>query len=303
MKIDRLMGILSILLQREQVSSQSLAETFEVSRRTILRDVETLSQAGIPILTTQGQKGGISILEGYKLDRTLFTPQELQALLAGLRSLDSVCGTGRYRQLGEKLWASGSEVLASPRTICIDLSSWYKTDLAPKIALLQEAIEERETVEFVYCGPGGERRRTVEPDLLVFQWSAWYLWGYCRLRGTHRLFKLNRMLDVKKAGERFPARQAPPPDLSAERVFPDRIPVRVRFAPSQKWRLVDEFGPGSFTEQADGFLLFGFDFSDRQHLFRWLSTFGPEAELLEPEELREAYQERIRSILRRYGQI
>lgn len=302
MKIDRLIGILSILLQRDQVSSQYLAETFEVSRRTILRDVETLSQAGIPILTTQGQKGGISILGGYKLDRTLFTPQEMQAILAGLRSLDSVCGTGRYRQLGEKLWAGGSSVLASPGSICIDLASWYKTDLAPKIALLQEAVEARETVKFVYCSPGGERTRTVEPNLLVFQWSSWYLWGYCRLRQTHRLFKLNRMLELEKGGEQFPPRRTPPPDLSAERVFPDRFPVRVRFTPSQKWRLVDDFGVNSFQEQADGSLLFQFDFSDREHLFRWLTSFGPEAELLEPAELREAYLDQIRGILRRYTQ-
>lgn len=302
MKIDRLIGILSILLQRDQVSSQSLAETFEVSRRTILRDVETLSQAGIPVLTTQGQKGGISILEGYKLDRTLFTPQELQAILSGLRSLDSVCGTNRYRQLGEKLWAGGSSVQTAPGSIYIDLASWYKTDLAPKISLLQEAIEARETVKFVYCSPAGELRRTVEPDLLVFQWSSWYLWGYCRLRRTHRLFKLNRMLELEKDGEPFPPRRTPPPDLSAERVFPDRISVRVRFAPSQKWRLVDDFGVNSFREQADGSLLFAFDFSDREHLFRWLTSFGPEAELLEPAELREAYLHHIQRILRRYAQ-
>ena len=96
MKIDRLIGILAILLQQEKVTAPVLAEKFEVSRRTISRDIEAICKAGIPIVTTQGQKGGISIMEGYRIDRTLLTSSEMQAILAGLRSLDSVSGTNRY---------------------------------------------------------------------------------------------------------------------------------------------------------------------------------------------------------------
>ena len=105
MKMDRLIGILSILLQREQVTTPELAEQFEVSRRTIQRDIEALGRAGIPITTSQGSGGGISIMEGYRVDRTVLTAPEMQAILAGLRSLDSVSGTRRYAQLMEKLSA------------------------------------------------------------------------------------------------------------------------------------------------------------------------------------------------------
>ena len=96
MKLDRLIGILSLLLQREKVTAPELAERFEVSRRTIQRDLEALSKAGIPLVTTQGAGGGISIMEGYRVNRTVLTAPEMQAILAGLRSLDSVSGTRRY---------------------------------------------------------------------------------------------------------------------------------------------------------------------------------------------------------------
>ena len=95
MKLERLIGILAILLQKDTVTAPYLAEHFEVSRRTINRDVEELCRAGIPIYTRQGQGGGISIMEDYKIERTLLTGREMQDILAGLRSLDSVNGTNR----------------------------------------------------------------------------------------------------------------------------------------------------------------------------------------------------------------
>ena len=96
MKIDRLIGILSVLLQQERVTAPELSRRFEVSRRTINRDIEDLCRAGIPFVTAQGQNGGISIMEGYRIDRTLLTSGEMQTILAGLQSLDSVSGTRRY---------------------------------------------------------------------------------------------------------------------------------------------------------------------------------------------------------------
>ena len=108
MKLDRMIGILSILLQQDRVTAASLAEKFEVSRRTIYRDIESLCMAGIPMVTEQGQNGGVSIMDGYKIDRTLLSRSDMQAVLTGLRSLDSVSGTNRYAQLMEKLSAGVS---------------------------------------------------------------------------------------------------------------------------------------------------------------------------------------------------
>ena len=140
MKIDRLIGILSLLLQRDSVSAPELAERFEVSRRTINRDVEALCQAGIPIVTRQGAGGGISIMEGFRVDRTVLSAADMQAILAGLKSLDSVSDTRRYAQLMEKLSAGASDVISPGPAFLIDLSSWYKDSLAPKIQLIHSAI-------------------------------------------------------------------------------------------------------------------------------------------------------------------
>ena len=286
MKLDRLIGILSILLQREKVTAPELAARFEVSRRTIQRDVEALCRAGIPIATAQGAGGGISILEGYRVDRTVLTAPEMQAILEGLRSLDSVSGTRRYAQLMEKLSAGTGGLVPGGTHMLIDLSSWYKTSLPPKIELIQGAIEQHRAIRFTYFSPKGESVRTVEPCYLVFRWSTWYVWGWCRMRKDFRMFKLNRMTELT-TGEPFDPRSAPLPDLEPERVFPIKYQVTVLFHPSCRWRLVEEYGADCFTVELDGRLRFTGGFPDADSVLSWVLTFGDKAELLEPEELRE----------------
>ncbi|MBR1845075.1 MAG: YafY family transcriptional regulator [Oscillospiraceae bacterium] len=286
MKIDRLIGILSILLQRDRVTAPYLAERFEVSRHTILRDIEALCKAGIPIATTQGAGGGISIMEGYRIDRTLLTSSDMQAILAGLRSLDSVSGTRRYAQLMEKMQAGTSAVLTGDNHILIDLASWYKASLSEKIELIHSAIEQGRTIRFHYYAPTGESDRTVEPYYLVFQWSSWYVWGWCRGKEDFRLFKLNRMTDLT-VGDGFEKRAAAYPDLRSERVFPANYQVKAMISGQYKWRLVEEYGAGCYEEQPDGSCLFSCGFTDRDQILTWILSFQGEAELLEPVELRE----------------
>lgn len=296
MKMERLIGILSILLQRDKVTAPELAEQFEVSRRTIQRDIESLCQAGIPIATAQGTGGGISILEGYRVDRTVLTTPEMQAILAGLQSLDSVSGTRRYAQLMEKLSAGSG---GRDSHILIDLSSWYKTSLSPKIEAIHSAIQQHLTIRFTYFSPRETAVRTVEPYDLVFQWSSWYVWGWCQTRQDFRLFKLNRMTDLVP-GEPFTPRPAPPPDLSAERIFPAKYQVTVLFDPACRWRLVEEYGPDSFTIQPDGRLRFTWGFPDADSVLSWVLTFGEGAELTKPEELRQKLAALTATLARRY---
>lgn len=287
MKIDRLIGILSILLQQEKVTAPYLADKFEVSRRTINRDIEDLCKAGIPLVTLQGQNGGISIMEGYRMERTLLTSSDMQAVLAGLRSLDSVCGTNKYQQLMEKLAVGNSSILASNSHIMIDLSSWYKSTLAEKIEVIQAAIERAEVISFSYYAPAGESIRGVEPYKLVFHWSSWYVWGYCLEKQDYRLFKLNRLQKLKNTGNNYERREAPVLDLASEKIYPTEIKVKALFEPEVKWRLIEEFGMDSFCVQSDGMLLFQFGFTDKENLFRWILSFGGKAELVEPEVLRD----------------
>ena len=287
MKTDRLIGILSVLLQEEKTTAPALAERFEVSRRTINRDIETLCKAGIPIQTTQGTGGGISIMDGYRMDRTILTSKDMQMILTGLRSLDSVSGSGYYSQLMEKIQAGSSDFISGKDSMLIDLSSWYRESLAPKIEIIQDAIGDRRLLTFRYYAPSGESERLVEPYYLVFRWSSWYLWGWCCYRKDFRLFKLNRMDNVRKTETAFECREMIMPDLSNERIFPGGISVKALFSPDMKWRLVEEFGSECFIENDDGRLLFSADYTDMENLISWLLTFGDKAEVLEPKEARE----------------
>lgn len=302
MKIDRLIGILSVLLQQDMVTAPCLAERFEVSRRTINRDIEDLCRAGIPIVTMPGAGGGISIMENYKVDRTVFTTREMQDILAGLRSLDSVSGTNQYGLLMEKLAAGGSDFVAGNQSVLIDLSSWYKADLAPKIEIIRAAIDGRQELEFLYFSPKKEGRRRIESYYLIFRWSSWYVWGWCTSCRDFRLFKLNRMAELRLSGAGFEPRKVPLPDLKNERIFPGGIRVKAVFEPECKWRLVEEFGLDCFEEQEDGKLLFHADYTDQDNLISWLLTFGDRVELLEPENIRKELRELIEAMRKRYAQ-
>lgn len=302
MKIDRLIGILSVLLQQDMVTAPCLAERFEVSRRTINRDIEDLCRAGIPIVTMPGAGGGISIMENYKVNRTVFTTREMQDILAGLRSLDSVSGTNQYGLLMEKLSAGGSDFMAGNQSVLIDLSSWYKADLAPKIEIIRAAIDGRQELEFLYFSPKKEGRRRIESYYLIFRWSSWYVWGWCTSCRDFRLFKLNRMAELRLSGAGFEPRKVPLPDLKNERIFPGGIRVKAVFEPECKWRLVEEFGLDCFEEQEDGKLLFHADYTDQDNLISWLLTFGDRAELLEPENIRKELRELIEAMRERYAQ-
>lgn len=298
MAIDRLIGILAVLLREEQVTAGALAERFEVSVRTIQRDVDRLCRAGIPLRTVRGTGGGISIMEGYGLDRTVLTEADRGAILAGLRSLDSVSGTGYYRQLMEKL--PQGLMRAEDDCVAIDLASWYGPLLAPRLAQLKDACTRHRLVRFTYCAPGGDSCRTVEPHMLVFRWSSWYLHGWCRERADWRLFKLNRMLDVSVLEESFSPRPSPSPITPAERVYPDRLRAVIRFAPAARWRLVEDYGAESFIQEEDGSLLFRRGFPGKQELLGWVLSFGDQAEILEPAELRREMAAFAKKIWKKY---
>lgn len=300
MKLDRLIGILSILLQQEKVTAPYLAEKFEVSRRTINRDIDSLCMAGIPIATAQGANGGIFIAQGYKVDKTFLTNPELQDILAGLKSLDSVANTDRYGSLVRKLNVCENEIRTADSSIVINLGSWYLDTLTPKIQALREAIRLRRVVTFRYLSPHSDATRSVRPYTLVFQWASWYLWGYCLLRGGWRMFKLNRMQDLQTEQETFEREQVAPPTFDPDRIFPARIEAVLRIHPSYCWKVSDEYGPGSFSRQSDGSLIFRFGFADRENLFSWIMSFCGGAELLEPAALREEFGQLLTRLSEQY---
>lgn len=300
MKIDRLIGILSILLQKEMTTAPELAEHFEVSRRTINRDIEALCKAGIPIQTSQGIGGGISIMSGYRMDRTILTSRDMQMILAGLRSLDSVSGSRYYGQLMEKIQTGSSQFVNGRDSILIDLSSWHHETLSPKIGFIQDAIELKKRVSFDYYSPGGQSKREIEPYYLIFKWSSWYVYGFCLVKKAFRLFKLNRM-DSIVYGEDFERRvEIPLPELSNDKIFPAKESFKAVFDPSMKWQLVEEYGVDSFEEQADGTLLFEHEYADDDGLISWILSCRDKVTVLEPERIREKLYQITSEIVIKY---
>ncbi len=300
MKIDRLIGILSVLLQREKVTTAELAKKFEVSYRTISRDIDDICRAGIPIVTSSGKFGGISIMEGYKIDRTLLSKEDMTAIFAGLNELDSVCETNRYRCLMEKLSAENTQIIKTDNHIIVDLSKWGKSAVSGKIRLIKAAIENDEKISFEYFSPDEESSRVVDPYHLIFQWSGWYVWGYCEKRSDYRTFKLTRMADLQAIGEKRGVRDVPVyiPDKLQDK--DGSIEAVVKFDKTVKWRVIDDFGTELTQPDDEGNIIIKFSWSDAASFLSYILTFGDCAEIISPREYRGELLKRLESISMKY---
>jgi len=299
MKIDRLIGIINILQQNKKVTAPYLAKKFEVSRRTINRDIEDICRAGIPIVTTQGKGGGISIMDGFNLNTTLFTVEELQAIFTGLKSLDSVSHTSHADRLARKITGKDSVIPVSDN-ILIDLSSYYKDSLAAKIELLKKAINLKRLVSFHYYYNKGEADKLIEPYLIVFKWSSWYIFGFCTERQDFRMYKLNRLWNLYIAETEFVAREIPEKILNFDGHYPDDYVITAVFDSSEKYRLIEEYGLDCYTETEEGRLLFRHGFTNTDVMISWLLSFGDRVEVIEPVEVREQVRNIAKKMFEKY---
>lgn len=300
MKIDRLLSIITILLQRQKVTAPELAKKLEVSRRTIHRDIDDICKAGIPIITYQGGDGGISIADGYKLDKNVLSVDELQSIITGLKSLGSISDTPRIERLISKLSPKNEAVLSIKDNILIDLSSHYKSSLSEKISLFKSAIIENKLVSFDYYSDRGRFNRIIEPYFITFKWTSWYVFGYCRDRNGFRLFKLNRLWKQSVIDELFIPREIPAEKLELDDYFTDENRITVLFDKSVEYLLVEEYGPDSYKAVEGEKLEFSAGYTDRKHIIRWLLGFGDNAKVIEPLDLANEINEKAKNIVRNY---
>lgn len=301
MKIDRLIGIITLLLRNDRVTAPELAERFEVSRRTISRDIDAICRAGIPLITEQGYGGGIRIAEGYKLDRTVFTQEELKTVFEGLKGIDSVSRTPVTLQLMEKLAVDHEDSVLSEGMVLIDLASHYENSLKEKIGIIKHAVSSRHTVKFMYYYSRGEEYREIEPYLLVFQWASWYVYGYCRKRKDFRMFKLNRLWELHETENGFPVRN---PDITKqdfqEYFRQEQIRLKAVFQKEAKYRLVEEYGAGCYKEDEQGCLFFEWNFVNYDNMKQWVLSFGSQVMVLEPQCLADDLVTEFKKTLERY---
>lgn len=283
MKIDRLMAIVNLLTEYDSITAPALAERFEVSRRTINRDIEDLCMAGIPIVTRQGRNGGISIMDGYTLDKRLLKPEELSDILTGLKGLDSVSKTPQFKYLKERLRTTDNkQPVYEP--IVIDLASHYKLSLSDKIEQIKISIKESRQISFDYYSPRGKALRCIEPYKVMYKWSDWYVLGFCHQRKAMRVFKLNRLWELRVLDEVFEPRELSQEDLNIGGHIQDDKPFEVLFDKSVEYMVVEHYGPGSYTYEGDKLHFHG-SYTNEVFIMSWLLGFGNKARVIEPPDL------------------
>ena len=284
MKLDRMLGILNVLLQKDRVTASYLAQKFEVSHRTIRRDIDGLCQAGIPVVTHQGTGGGISIAEGFKLDKSILTAEELSAIIVAIKGIGSVSEPAQIERVLDKLGANADAVVSMQEPIVIDLGSYYKGHLTKKIETIKKAAITKRLIEFDYFYDKGDSYRRIEPYLVLFQWTSWYVFGFCTMRKDWRLFKLNRLWNLTTLDQEFAQRDIPQEKRDFNNHFTDDIKLVAIFDKCAKYQLIESYGKDCFYETAEG-LHFEFGFTNRSYIISWLLSFGGKVKVLEPKDI------------------
>lgn len=279
-----MLGILTILLQHEKVTIPYLADKFEVSTRTISRDIDALCLAGIPLITQQGAGGGVSLVESFKLDKNVLSTAELGNILSAIKGLGTVSQSLETQVLLDKFHLKQDRITSIHEPIRIDLASHYKGDLTEKIQQIKNAILEQRLIEFTYYYGKGESKRKIEPYFIVFEWSAWYVSGFCLERQDWRLFKLTRLWDLTVTSESYKRRDVPAESQDFNAHFRDDIRLVAIFDPSVKWQLIDTYGSDCYVE-TDAGLRLEVGFMNHNYMTSWLLGFGNKVKVIEPLEM------------------
>lgn len=304
MKVDRLVSIIMILLDKKRIGAQELADMFEVSPRTIYRDIDAINMAGIPVRGASGVGGGFEIMQEYKVDKKVFSTADLSALLMGLTSLSNMI---RGEELVHALAKVKSFIPADRakdielkvNQICIDLSPWTgNSSIQPYFEMIKEALQENRLLTFEYIAHHGNKgARTVEPYQLVLKNSHWYLHGYCHKRNDYRLFRLSRMSNLQMQEETFTARDYQKPILDfAEFLETMQTKIKIRIHKSIMDRVLDYCTYEDFFTDDDEYYLVNFPFIENEYHYDILLSFGNKCECLEPAHIRAEMRRRIHDI-------
>lgn len=302
MQISRLFQIVYLLLEHKSMTARELAENFEVSVRTIYRDVDTLAQAGIPIYANRGGNGGIRLTENFVLNKSVLSSAEQKSVLASLRGMGALNMMEIEPVLTKLAAVFGTE---NVDWIEVDFSSWNPHSLLKeRFELIKDAILTRCIISFTYSGADGNtQRRTVEPVKLVFRSSDWYLLGWCRFREDFRFFKLLRISDFVVSTEQFSPRAVK--NLYQEEwenaFIADEIEVTVHIEPELSFRVYDDFAAEQRETQADGGFIVRFQMPGNDWLYNFLMSYGAGLQVIQPEFVRLEMIRKLKDALGRYG--
>ncbi|MCL1975708.1 MAG: YafY family transcriptional regulator [Firmicutes bacterium] len=298
LKINRLLEMVVILLNRESVTAKELADRFEVSTRTVYRDIEVLSSAGVPVYTNKGNSGGISLLEDYTLNKALLSKKESEGLLLGIKAL----GATNYPEADAIIGKLGSLFKGNQAHdwIEVDFEGWNsKVNEQNKFSKIRGAIINSLVISFDYVNAnGGQSRRSAEPVKLIFNAYTWYLIAYCLLRTSYRMFRLSRIKNVQVTEQRFTKREMQEYDYQVTHAT--LVKLRLRCDGKILSRLYDTFDSECISKNEDGSYDLAVELPEEEWVYGYILSFGGHAEVLEPEHIRDIVKARAKEIAEKY---
>ena len=297
MQINRLFEIVYLLLDRKNMTAKELAEHFEVSVRTILRDIETLSIADIPIYTVQGKGGGVRLMNNFVLNKSVLTDKEQQDILSALQGLNTV-EVPEVEKVLSKLVALFNKNATS--WIDIDFSPWdSNASEKDKFSILRDAILSKKMIQFDYVSYYGEKsRRICEPLQIVFKEKAWYLSAFCKEKEDYRTFKLSRIKNLAVTVDTFDGREIR--SISGA-ISPNNLcTVTLKIDADMHYRVRDEFEDEDITENDDGSFTVKALMPDDPWGYGCIMSYGEHAEVLAPDYIRTLIQNKFKEAAKKY---
>jgi predicted DNA-binding transcriptional regulator YafY len=306
MKIERLLGIVVYLLNREIVNANTLAEKFEVSVRTIQRDIETLNLSGIPIISIQGTNGGYGIVDNFKLEKQIASIEDYQFIITALTGMNSAYNNKKLQGTLEKLLSISKQEQSVNSKVKLDFSvSREGNNIDNYLKIVEDAIDKKKVLEFEYTSSYGDKTlRTVEPIGVIYKWYAWYMLGYCCDKKDYRMFKVARMRNLKKQDKPFSIIHESFNNLLARQERQDRrdyMDVKLSCKGEIRISIEEYFPNASITEKGDGDFIIQFRAPDNEIGWKGLIlTYGNKIKIIEPEELRKEFMMKAEEIVSTY---
>ena len=304
MKVDRLISIIMILLDKKRIGAQELAELFEVSPRTIYRDIDTINMAGIPVRSISGVGGGFEIMQNYKIDRKVFSTADLSAILMGLSSLSNMIRGDELINALAKVKSfipadRVKDIELKANQIVVDLSPWMgNRNIQPYLEIIKTALQESKLLSFEYADRYGNKTvRTAEPYQLVLKSSHWYWQGYCHKRNDFRLFRLSRTSNLQIQEEFFTPRDYQKPQLDFTDILATmQTKIKIRIHKSVMDRVLYFCTYEHFSPDGDEHFIVSIPFIENEYHYNILFSFGDKCECLEPLHIRTEMKRRIHDI-------
>ncbi|MGO1337046.1 MAG: helix-turn-helix transcriptional regulator [Leuconostoc fallax] len=308
MKVSRLVNIIMILMDKKRIGAKELADMFEVSTRTIYRDIESISMAGVPVHSSSGVGGGFEIMENYKIDKNTFSEADLTTLLIGISSIPNVMKskeiTNTYTKIKNLIPRDKVESThIQTEKIHIDFSLWMGSrDLGHYLNIIKTALKENKFLSFEYINHSGTKtKRHVEPYQLVLKSSQWYFQGYCHEKNDFRLFKLTRLLNLNMEDITFiPKKHSKPLLDTTEILAKQRVTIKLRIHESIMERLLDYCDYNSFLKEDKNHYIVHFPFIENDYHYGMILSFGDQCECLEPLHIRNELKRKIANLFQIY---